>query len=140
MRWRGANDQTRAKPAQSTAARVIRSGKARTLPGESDPPPTLVEVPSESDELLRVRAEIDALDERVVALLADRQRLVRQAGMLKRDRDEVRAPARRAAMMAKREAWAREAGVEPAVVAATFTAMVDAFVALELREHAERSP
>ncbi len=97
-------------------------------------------MPSESDELLRVRAEIDALDERVVALLADRQRLVRQAGMLKRDRDEVRAPARRAAMMAKREAWAREAGVEPAVVAATFTAMVDAFVALELREHAERSP
>ncbi len=97
-------------------------------------------MPSEPDELLRVPAKIDALDERLVALLADRQRLVRRAGALKRDPDEVRAPARRAAMMAEREAWARGAGVDPEVVAAIFTAMVDAFVALELREHAERSP
>jgi isochorismate pyruvate lyase len=94
---------------------------------------------SEPDALARVRAEIDALDRRLVALLADRQRLVRRAGSLKRDAEEVRAPARRRAMMTEREVWAREEGLDEEVVAGVFTAMIDAFVALELREYAERS-
>jgi hypothetical protein len=42
-------------------------------------------------------------------------------------------------MMAEREVLARKAGVDPNVVATVFTAMVDAFVALELRDYEEKS-
>jgi isochorismate pyruvate lyase len=85
--------------------------------------------------LERVRAEIDALDDRMVLLLAERQRLVQEAAGYKRDEEAVRAPERRAALMARLHERAREAGLAPAVVDATWTAMIDAFVALELREH-----
>jgi isochorismate pyruvate lyase len=85
--------------------------------------------------LERVRAAIDAIDDRMILLLAQRQRLVEEAAGHKRDEDAVRAPDRRAALMARLRDRAESAGVSPAVVDATWTAMIDAFVALELERH-----
>jgi isochorismate pyruvate lyase len=85
--------------------------------------------------LADVREQIDRLDDQIIALLAERQQQVQRAAQLKADEAAVRAPDRRARMMARLRDRALEEGVDPTVVDAVWTAMVDAFVALELREH-----
>lgn len=81
-----------------------------------------------------VRREIDRLDDQIVALLARRQRQVVRAAAFKVDDAAVRAPDRRAQLMARLHERAVEEGADPQVVAAAYTAMIDAFVELELRE------
>ncbi|BBG02202.1 chorismate mutase type II [Pseudonocardia autotrophica] len=61
-----------------------------------------------------------------------------EAATYKRDDAAVRAPARRAALMARLRERGMETGLSPSVVDATWTAMIDAFVGLELNEHRQQ--
>ena len=90
---------------------------------------------SGASDLAQVRGAIDALDERIVALLGERQAWVEQAGRLKRDRDDdaVRAPARVDAVIARVRKAAQRAGASPEVVERTYRAMIAAFIDLELQ-------
>ena len=81
-----------------------------------------------------VRAAIDRIDDQILALLAQRQQQVQAVTRFKADDAAVQAPERRAALMARLHERAAEEGVDPEVVTATWTAMIDAFIALELRE------
>lgn len=85
-----------------------------------------------------VRAAIDRIDDQIVALLAQRQAQVEAAATFKADDAAVRAPDRRAALLARVRDRAVEEGASPDVVTATYTAMVDAFIALELGERRTR--
>ena len=82
-----------------------------------------------------VRAEIDALDRRIVELIAERQKWVVVAGSLKKNEDAVRAPARVEQVIAKVRALAVEAGASPEVVERTYRALIAAFIDLELDHH-----
>ncbi|HVH42487.1 MAG TPA: chorismate mutase [Labilithrix sp.] len=81
-------------------------------------------------------AHIDGIDAELVRLLADRQRLVRQAAAFKADEREVRAPERVERVVASVRERAEKAGLAPAVAEAVWRAMIGAFIALELDEHA----
>jgi isochorismate pyruvate lyase len=94
--------------------------------------------PANVTSLDGVRAEIDAIDDAIIDLLARRQGLVRRAADFKRDADEVRGEDRRRAVMQRLERRAAALGLDGDVVTAVWTAMIDAFVALELRAHADR--
>ena len=85
-----------------------------------------------------VRAEIDAIDDAIIDLLASRQRLVEQAATFKADAAAVRGEDRRRRVMARIEQRAAGAGLATPVAAAVWTAMIDAFIALELEEHAQQ--
>lgn len=85
-----------------------------------------------------VRAAIDRIDDQIVALLAQRQAQVEAAATFKADDAAVRAPDRRAALLARVRDRAVEEGANPDVVTATYSAMVDAFIALELGERRTR--
>ena len=85
-----------------------------------------------------VRAEIDALDSEIVRLIAQRQRWVVEAGTLKQDRGQVRAPDRVAKVIAKVRDLAETSGASPDVVERTYRAMIDAFIDLELSVHERR--
>ncbi len=87
--------------------------------------------------LAEVRAQIDELDDQILALLARRQQQVKQAARYKRDEAAVRAPDRRAQMMERLRDRATQEGLAPGVVTAVYTAMIDAFIQLELRRHQE---
>ncbi|WP_407688495.1 chorismate mutase [Mycobacterium sp. HUMS_1102779] len=89
--------------------------------------------------LAEVRSQIDQIDEHIVRLLATRQKLVTEAALYKTDQHSVRAPDRRAAMMARRHEWAIREGASPEVVRRVYDAMVGAFIDLELREHSQIS-
>lgn len=85
--------------------------------------------------LSEVRANIDRLDDQIVALLAERAMYVKDAARFKRDAYQVSAPARQAEVFAKVRALAdkhnRGFAHLPDVVEAAYRAMVAAFIASE---------
>ena len=85
------------------------------------------------DTLAEVRRQIDHLDQQLLALLAQRQHWVVQAGLLKPHGDAaaVAAPERVAQILAARRQQAEAAGLSPAVAEAVWRAMIAAFIALE---------
>ena len=91
-----------------------------------------------------LRARIDALDERIVALIAERALCVRDATRFKRSSFEVAAPARQAEVFAHvRALAAAQAGAFPAlpdVVEAAYRVLVAGFIAAEERFFSETEP
>ena len=85
--------------------------------------------------LAQVRANIDRLDDAIVALLAERAMYVKDAARFKRDAYQVSAPARQAEVFAKVRALAdkHNRGFDhlPDVVEAAYRALVAAFIANE---------
>jgi isochorismate pyruvate lyase len=87
-----------------------------------------------------VRQQIDRLDRQIVTLLAERGAYVRQAARFKRNGDEVRAPQRVEQVIGKVVSLANELGADSMVIEQVYRAMIDAFIAAELAEHARGSP
>jgi isochorismate pyruvate lyase len=88
--------------------------------------------------LAAVRDGIDAIDQEIVRLLATRAKLVRAAAVHKTDEYAVRAPERVEQVVARVRRLAADAGLDPDVAEATWRAMIDRFIALELRARQER--
>jgi Chorismate mutase len=93
--------------------------------------------PASCQTLEQVRAGIDAVDERIVSLIAERGRFVRQAARFKKDAQAVRAPNRYAALLARVRRLAEQQAIDPDLIESVYRTMVDAFIAAELREHAQ---
>jgi isochorismate pyruvate lyase len=78
-----------------------------------------------------VRAGIDAVDRRLVALIAERLHYIDEAARIKLHRDQIRDEARIADVLAKTRQEALRLGCDPAVVVAAFSALVEASIAHE---------
>lgn len=102
------------------------------VPGYIDPMST---DPIPSITLDRVREQIDSIDQRIVALIAERQRWVIAAGALKRDEGEVPAPARVEQVVGKVRRLAEREDASADVVEAAYRALIGAFIDLELQQH-----
>ncbi|MBP8267409.1 MAG: chorismate mutase [Zoogloea sp.] len=87
-----------------------------------------------------VRSRIDALDRRLVALIAERGAYVTQAAAFKRSDAEVAAPDRVAQVLARVDALAAELGADPRVVEATWRSMIGAFIEAERATRARLHP
>ncbi len=82
-------------------------------------------------DMTEVRAEIDAIDRRLVALIAERLHYIDEAARIKPRREQVRDEARIADVLAKVSAEARRLGCDAAVVTTAFRALVEASIAHE---------
>lgn len=89
--------------------------------------------------LSEVRTQIDALDRRIVALIAERQTWVETAGAVKSDASAVPAPHRVEQVIAKVRALAKENGASPDIVESAYRALIAGFIELELEQHASRA-
>ncbi|MES2510181.1 MAG: chorismate mutase [Pseudomonadota bacterium] len=87
------------------------------------------------DSLAGVRENIDALDQKIVALLAERGRYVKDAARFKRDAFQVSAPQRQQEVIDKVKALAVGSGAYPEVVEACYRAMIAGFIAREQQDH-----
>lgn len=87
-----------------------------------------------------VRRHIDRLDRRLVGLIAERGAYVRQAAAFKTSAEAVPAPARVAQVIERVVGIAGEVGAEPAVVEATWRAMIAAFIEMERAAQAALHP
>lgn len=88
--------------------------------------------------LEEVRGEIDRIDRALVALVAERGAYVRQAAGLKRSAADVPAPQRVEQVIARVKAHAQELGADPAVIEATWRALIAAFIDAELKAYRAR--
>lgn len=82
----------------------------------------------------KIRQEIDRIDEKLVKLLAERQRCIEAAIEVKRrDRIPARVPERINEVIENAQALAQTHKADPALVKALWTEMVEWFVAYEER-------
>jgi len=82
--------------------------------------------------MAEVRAEIDALDRAIVALLADRLHYIDEAARIKQRRHQVRDEARIKDVLAKVEVEARRLGANAGVLIATYRTLIEASIGHEL--------
>lgn len=87
-----------------------------------------------------VRLNIDRLDRQLLALIAERGAYVSQAARFKKTVGEVAAPQRVAQVIDRLKTLALEVGAEPAVVEATWRAMIAAFIEIERSAHVALHP
>jgi isochorismate pyruvate lyase len=92
---------------------------------------TPVDVPA-CASLQEVRERIDALDERIVRLLAERFAYAGQAAGFKKGAVEVPAPERVAQVIARVRKIASENGAPPGVVEEVYRALIAAMIEIEL--------
>ena len=95
---------------------------------------TLIHKVEHCSTLADVRRHIDALDERIVALMAERSGYVAQAARIKQDAGQVHDQARIDFIVERVQAMAKEQGAPEAVIAAAYRAMIDAFIEFERGE------
>jgi isochorismate pyruvate lyase len=84
-----------------------------------------------------VRAGVDALDEEIVALIAERFRYMDAAARIKPDRAAVRDEARKADVLAKVAAHAGAAGVPLEVAGDLWERLIEASIAYEFERFDE---
>jgi len=78
--------------------------------------------------MVELRAAIDALDARLVALLAVRQAYIERAAQLKSDRSQVRDPARIEDVVAKVIAEGRRAGLSAEIAEPVWRTLIEASI------------
>jgi isochorismate pyruvate lyase len=87
-----------------------------------------------------VRDNIDRLDRRIIAAMAERGKYVAEAGRFKKDPSAVSAPARVEAIVARVRKMAEEDGLAPDVAEKSYRAMIAAFEDYERAEWVKRHP
>jgi isochorismate pyruvate lyase len=88
-------------------------------------------------DMAEVRAEIDALDRQIVALLADRLHYIDEAARIKPRREQVRDEARIADVLQKVTTEAQRLGADAAVVQAAYRALIESSIEHELTRYEE---
>jgi isochorismate pyruvate lyase len=87
--------------------------------------------PEACGSMAQLRDSIDALDRRLVALLAERQRYIERAAVLKSDRGAVRDHARIEEVVANVVEQGRAVGLSPAIAAPVWRTFIEASIAHE---------
>lgn len=82
-------------------------------------------------EMGEIRQQIDALDKRLVALLAERQKLIAAAGKVKPNRDTVRDEARIEEVVALVLAEAEKAGLASGIAEPVWRQLIESSIAYE---------
>ena len=89
--------------------------------------------PDECANMTDIRAEIDALDRQVIALLGQRFQYVKAAATFKTSTTSVKAPERFQAMLQHRKQWAEQEGLNGDVIAKLYEDLVNHFIAEEMK-------
>lgn len=79
-----------------------------------------------------IRAEIDAIDHQVVALIGKRAGYVASASKFKTNQSSVQAPERQRAMLQQRREWAEQQGLNPDVIEKMSRDLVAYFIGEEM--------
>ena len=88
--------------------------------------------------LAEVRAHIDDIDSRLLALMAEREKYVAEAGRFKKNPAAVSDPARVEAIVARLRERAQAQGLAPEVAEKTWRAMIAAFEDYERAQWGKR--
>ena len=90
--------------------------------------------PEECVSLQEIRAEIDRIDQEVIAAFGQRFAYVKAAAKFKTSEATVKAPDRFAAMLQQRREWATEEGLNPDVIEKLYRDLVTHFIEEEMKQ------
>lgn len=90
-------------------------------------------VPDDCADMTDIRAEIDHLDEAIIALISRRAAYVQAAAAFKTSATAVKAPERFRTMLQQRRLWAEEHGLNPDVIEQLFRDLVQHFIQEEMQ-------
>ena len=93
-----------------------------------------MKIPSECENMLDIRAGIDALDQNIITLIGKRFQYVKAAAKFKTSETEVKAPERFKSMLLKRREWAEAEGLNADAIEKLYTDLVNHFISEELDE------
>ncbi|NBR51682.1 MAG: chorismate mutase [Alphaproteobacteria bacterium] len=93
--------------------------------------PMTERAPVPCPEMQEIRAQIDALDKRLVALLAERQKLIAAAGEVKPSRDTVRDEARIEEVVQLVLAEAEKSGLAREIAEPVWRQLIESSIAYE---------
>ncbi len=106
---------------------------------QNDAPKTLGLKPAENcASMAELRVAIDALDARLVALLAVRQAYIERAAQLKTGRDQVRDPERIEDVVAKVIAEGKKAGLSSQIAEPVWRTLIEASIRHEFEAFDKR--
>jgi isochorismate pyruvate lyase len=97
-----------------------------------------LKTPEACDSMGELRLAIDALDARLVALLAVRQAYIERAAQLKSDRGQVRDPARIEDVVTKVIAEGRRAGLSAEIAEPVWRTLIEASIRHEFEAFDKR--
>lgn len=86
-------------------------------------------------DMAEIRAEVNAIDHEIIALLGRRLDYVRAAVRHKPDEQSIRNPDHWDRFFAQRRGWARDAGYDPDVIEAIYRRLYDYTVEVQLDLH-----
>ncbi|NDP64670.1 chorismate mutase [Polaromonas sp.] len=92
---------------------------------------TLIHQVEHCDTMADVRRNIDALDTRIVALMAERSGYIAEAARIKQNADQVHDQARIDFIVNRVTAMAKAQGAPEAIIEAAYRAMIDASIEFE---------
>ena len=92
-----------------------------------------IKTPEDCGSMDELRVAIDALDRKLVSLLARRQTYIERAAELKSGRDQVRDPGRIEDVVQKVVAAAQEAGLDPAIAEPVWRTLIEESIRHEFR-------
>jgi isochorismate pyruvate lyase len=87
---------------------------------------------SDQETLRTLRREIDALDERIIGLLAERTALVDRVKVVKHDEQAVRSTDRVAQVLARVRGLAEAHGLDPVIAERTYATLIDVLTERQL--------
>ncbi|MCX4687011.1 chorismate mutase [Kitasatospora purpeofusca] len=94
--------------------------------------------PAIDPRIEELRLSVDALDRRIVGLLAERTAVVRELTGFKRDEETVRSPGRVEQVVAKVRGLADEHGMPPGIAEATYRTLIDELTRMQMELLDER--
>jgi isochorismate pyruvate lyase len=94
--------------------------------------------PDDCQSMADVRAGVDALDAQIVSLLGLRFRFMDAAARIKRNREDVRDEARKAAVIRNALSHAGNSGVPKELIAPLYEAIIETSIAYEFERYDER--
>ena len=86
------------------------------------------------NSLEEVRQNIDRIDDQIIRLMGERQSYVRQAARFKKTTDDVKAPSRVEAVIAKIRNLAPQHQLDADIAEAVYRTMIDCFIRSEMKE------
>ncbi len=99
-----------------------------------------VVAPQDCQNMVEIRAEIDAIDRQVISLLGQRFDYVKAAAPFKTSAKDVRAQERFEAMLGQRRVWAEAKGLDADVIEKLYRDLVIHFIEAELQHWREGGP
>ncbi len=91
-----------------------------------------------AERIDELRLSVDALDRQIVALLAQRTRVVRELTAFKTDEETVRSPGRVAQVIQKVRGLAVEEGMPPGIAESVYRTLITELTDLQMELLAER--